>query len=1650
MGSCITTRTVNIQLRLVYDGGPTGNSQFLIPISNANFTFPDVSGFNKTINSIGFSYHSPENKNSPVHTNECIYSFGQKIFNVLDITFDYQSSLDWLFQLGGVIPNPLLNNIDKANSFIKNFRTAFIYDVEKSDGSSDTSFIQSTYTSLDHIFTNIPLIKDVVYVQNYHLNITEASYLKLIQVETVFEDFVGLDFQMDPGGSGVISPAGKTIWLPSQGNVSLTASPYASWKRKLWSIDTGSLGDESLPPPFENTVDLATLPHATFLDPDVAITIEFEELPYYSVTLDVNPNQDNAWGALGSQSLGNILPRYLLVEEGSGTTASIRPNFGWKIDSWVNADNPNLSGGNGQQIDNYISNVTAPITVTANLSLFDFVFPIIHHSSTGNHGTIKVNGVVSNEAVGSIGETLTLSFEPDSGYRVESVFGDPIGTAVFGGAVGDILFHNFDITSSKAGPYSFKNIYVKWALPTYTVTIANPIGNGSIIPSPGVINDVLQGTEINLQADADFGWFVAGWLGTDANNKTGGNDEVKTNISTITANTTIQVTFAQTQFTIDGVAHGNGTIVPSSRKGVLNGIVEFTAKPTPGSGLSVTGWTGTNLDTKTSPNPEDQVSNTRTINGNGEVHVFFNVVPSITITTEVASGQGTLEGGGIFIAGTTITVTAKPSSGWAVSGWTKTTVLNKIGGDGETVDNNVIADVSKTVTVTFVQVAFTVTGVVDDGQGEICVKKTSGPCVGSSPASSGSIVTFTATPANGWFVNKWRNMSNDNLTGSTNVPIDNSTNSIVSSLTVGVEFAQEQVTITTGVNAGSGHGTIGPSSQTVPINSTPVGVTANPDSGWKVFSWSETLDDNLTGSNGQPVSNTALTEMSKLVEVNFIEVNAPVTYYLLTVSIAPGHASKGFLITTSGQVLAGTTINLKATPNAGFVISHWDGADAGEFDKVTMNSNKTVILYFADEGTVPNAQKYITVKTDGNGWVSPNSGAFDVGSKKIFTAGAFSGSKFVQWQGVEADPDLKLIGSTGTQLEVFVTSNKTITAEFEEVEDFVDTEENVFYCPSRGRRNNVISFTHAVAGTFQYRLIFYSDVEKTILVSTVLTFVDTRNWYVEDTSLQSFPISGEVIGADETRTIYYNPEISSLRNIEQQRINDIAGPPLHCGLEYTVDIFSTTDNKSYDLLSTVNFIVPCEEIDGYFWRQNIDANNWICSGQGKDDLRVSFSGEQSLFSSIASNQFGYFLIAWQSRRKGKNSIYGAIWDSEKDKLFSSGQGLYDKLYLPEGYNPHVLTDQAQNFYISSNSTDKIFSYKCSLPLSCSDDPPQETVFDKLCYPGIDTFLDIDPIDILVRVFKEDQKTSIVIDNNKTLPVVDKQDIRIDVSGIQGAYAVRVRNSEDSEWGDFINIDAILFDNPNNVSFPTPDDDSFDAYFIGSDRFIIPWKLSAINGIRRACLQVLTFYGISNTICLDLFVNLETLSYRVDYFSDEDLTLMVNEFNGFPILTEEKGEVTGVPVEGTSTTVYIKITFSEKQSYGNDELKFNVFQQGLSDQHGLPLSLISAENGTYKGSFEIRKHDGIYNKDGIGFVNITFPNDPLNIDTGCISDQSDKFNLLLNTKDLSTFSDSDPKNVLKKDNSGLINKVLDINELKQFYNKDDENFRFGDPKVFRTE
>src|SRR6185436_3746541 len=232
----------------------------------------------------------------------------------------------------------------------------------------------------------------------------------------------------------------------------------------------------------------------------------------------------------------------------------------------------------------------------------------------------------------------------------------------------------------------------------------------------------------------------------------------------------------------------------------------------------------------------------------------------------------------------TVQLTATPAAGWLFSGWS---------GDltGSTNPSNLTMSANRTVTATFVQARTLTVNVV--GSGTV----TKSPNLTSYP--NGSTVQLTPVPAAGWLFSGWSGA----LTGSANPA-----NLVMDAdKTVTATFVQARtLTVTT-----SGTGTVAksPDLTSYPNGST-VQLTATPGAGWLFSAWSGAL----TGS-ANPANLTM--DANKSVTATFVQARER------TVNIVgSGTVTKNPNLTSYPN---GSTVQLTATPAAGWLFSGWSG-----------------------------------------------------------------------------------------------------------------------------------------------------------------------------------------------------------------------------------------------------------------------------------------------------------------------------------------------------------------------------------------------------------------------------------------------------------------------------------------------------------------------------------------------------------------------------------------------------------------------------------------------------------------------------------------------------------------------------------------------------
>ena len=251
---------------------------------------------------------------------------------------------------------------------------------------------------------------------------------------------------------------------------------------------------------------------------------------------------------------------------------------------------------------------------------------------------------------------------------------------------------------------------------------------------------------------------------------------------------------------------------------------------------------------------------------------------------------------------------------------------------------------------------YTLTASVPGGNGT--VSPTSGTY------DEGTTVTLTATPDAGYQVASWNGTSDDGSTATTNTVVMNANKSVT------VSFEKIQYTLT--ASASGGNGTVSPTSGTYDEGTT-VTLTATPDAGYQVASWSGTSDDSSTAT-----TNTVVMDADKTVTVAFESI--PLAQYTLTIQIE----GQGSVSPANGSVYDdGTTVDLTATPEAHWIFDGWSGnvadTDASS-TTIVMDADQSITAVFAadaDDDSVPDDVEYgpngDDPAYDGNGDGTPDS-----------------------------------------------------------------------------------------------------------------------------------------------------------------------------------------------------------------------------------------------------------------------------------------------------------------------------------------------------------------------------------------------------------------------------------------------------------------------------------------------------------------------------------------------------------------------------------------------------------------------------------------------------------------------------------------------------
>ena len=309
-------------------------------------------------------------------------------------------------------------------------------------------------------------------------------------------------------------------------------------------------------------------------------------------------------------------------------TASPNAGYGWKLWSGTSSD-----GSNPSKItitsDKHVA-VTFELRFYLTLNGQSVTGP----SFTATGGTVSISPAPGTDGRYSTGTTIVLTSTPSQEYRFGSWAGDVTGT-----------------TSSVTAMMSAnKSINVSFIRTYLLVASVSPANGGSVTPSGGIYD---ENSNVSLTAMPATGYRFDHWSG-DAS---GTANPVTVNMN---AAKNIVANFVKTYTLTEQVNPvGSGTVAPCGCAYDANSSLTLTA--TPASGYRFDHWSG------------DVSGNVSTVNItlDGDKTVTANFVKTSVLNVSVSPNNGgsVTPSGGTFDAGTAITLTASPATGFHFDHW---------------------------------------------------------------------------------------------------------------------------------------------------------------------------------------------------------------------------------------------------------------------------------------------------------------------------------------------------------------------------------------------------------------------------------------------------------------------------------------------------------------------------------------------------------------------------------------------------------------------------------------------------------------------------------------------------------------------------------------------------------------------------------------------------------------------------------------------------------------------------------------------------------------------------------------------------------------------------------------------------------------------
>ncbi len=377
---------------------------------------------------------------------------------------------------------------------------------------------------------------------------------------------------------------------------------------------------------------------------------------------------------------------------------------------------------------------------------------------------------------------------------------------------------------------------------------------------------------------------------------------------------------------------------------------------------------------------------------------------AVTLSANPTNG-GAVSGGGTYSSGNSILITAAAYGGWKFINWS----------DGNSQNSRTIGPLTNNVTLvaSFAQIQSAVAVVANPANG--------GTVTGGGTYPAGTNVTITAAPAANWHFTGW----NDGI-ALTSRTITVPSNDV----TYTANFAQSIATISVVANPING-GTVG-GSGTYNVGAAAT-ISASPASGWFFANWNDG-DTNSSRSIIVPATNATYT-------ANFAQVVASVTVL--------ANPTNGGAVGGSGAYYAGSSVQIMATPNPGWLFINWNDGNTNATRSITVPvAGITCTANFS-----LNVAVIIVTANPATGGTVSGGGTFAVGTTQSVSAVSHSGWQFLNWSDSDTNnPKTIIVPQLGVSYAanfVFIGRTVFVQSDF----DGDGKSDIAVYCPGGGTWN---------------------------------------------------------------------------------------------------------------------------------------------------------------------------------------------------------------------------------------------------------------------------------------------------------------------------------------------------------------------------------------------------------------------------------------------------------------------------------------------------------------------------------------------------------------------------------------------------------------------